>query len=81
MGKKLLQPKCFQCMPKYMTIHITGTALLGGQGGHLPTQFFRNLRNKNLVSTTVWESPQNSVFLLVKNLGFAHPVFTRFYYP
>ena len=61
-----------------------GVELLDRQVGGLPNQFFQNLRNENRVGTTRWEKStklQNLVFLLVKNLGFAHPVFTRFHRP
>ena len=52
--------------------------VLGGQGGRLPTQLFGNLRNEIRVGTNGLEKStkfQNLVFLLVKNLSFAHPVF------
>ena len=55
-----------------------------GAALHLPTQFFRNPRNKNRVGNTGWENStklQNLVFLLVKILGFAHPIFTRLHHP
>ena len=38
-----------------MHTYIPGATLVGGQGGHLPTQFFKYLRNENKVGTTGWE--------------------------
>ena len=65
---------------------MTETEAYGHQGRRywVSTQFLKNLRSKNRLGTTEWEKStklQSSVVLLVKNLLFAHQVFTRLHRP
>ena len=78
-SKLKVLPPCFSELPTGLT-----APLLGGQGVHLPTQFFGNLRNEKKVGTTGWEKStklQNSVFLFRAGRGGcagcaqAHPMF------
>ena len=55
----------------------SGAGLLGGQGGHLPTQFFRNKRPRVCEISLI---SYNSQFVQ-KIWGLVHPVFTRLHRP